>query len=59
MNKANPISILLSSSLMLDHLNLKNDAQRIRDALWKTVSEGDGNVFLIILLPNSPLVFNI
>lgn len=56
MNKANPISILLSSTLMLDHLNLKNEAQLIRDALWKTVSDRDGNVlhrFLFLFFTNN------
>jgi isocitrate dehydrogenase (NAD+) len=39
--KANPTAILLASAMMLDHLNLKEDAERIRRAIERTLSMGE------------------
>lgn len=39
-DKANPTAILLASAMMLDHLNLKRDAQRIRHAIETTLKTG-------------------
>ena len=40
-DKANPTAILLASAMMLDHLNLKEDAERIRRAIERTLSVGE------------------
>jgi isocitrate dehydrogenase (NAD+) len=40
-DKANPTAILLASAMMLDHLNLKEDAERIRRAIERTLSMGE------------------
>lgn len=40
MNIANPIALLLSACLMLDHLGYDKNAQMIRDAVYKTLSDG-------------------
>ncbi len=40
-DKANPTAILLASAMMLDHLNLKEDAERIRRAIERTLSIGE------------------
>ena len=39
-NKANPTALLLSSVMMLRHLNLIEDADRIHSAVLQTISEG-------------------
>lgn len=37
---ANPIALLLSGCLMLDHLKFYDEANRIRNAVYKTLKEG-------------------
>lgn len=39
-NLANPTALLLSSVTMLRHLNLHDKAERIQDAVLKTIAEG-------------------
>lgn len=38
--KANPTALLLSSVMMLNHLNMMKDAKRLENALWKVYTEG-------------------
>jgi isocitrate/isopropylmalate dehydrogenase len=37
---ANPLAAILSSALMLDHLGLSASATRVRNAVYKVLSEG-------------------
>ena len=39
-NKANPTSLLLSAIEMLKYIGMKNDAESIKNALYKTLNEG-------------------
>ncbi len=39
-DKANPTALLLSAVMMLKHLSLTDHAQRIEDAVLKTIKEG-------------------
>ena len=39
-NKANPTALLLSSVMMLRHLNLVGDADRIHSAVLNTIAQG-------------------
>jgi isocitrate dehydrogenase (NAD+) len=38
---ANPLALLLAAAMMLDHLDMRDEAARIRKALVATVVEGD------------------
>jgi isocitrate dehydrogenase (NAD+) len=40
-NIANPTALLLASCLMLDHLGLRETAERVRGALLDTLHEGE------------------
>ena len=39
-NIANPTALLLASAMMLDHLGMQNDAERIRRAIQQVIGEG-------------------
>ncbi len=39
-NIANPTALLLASAMMLDHLGMQNDAERIRRAIQQVIAEG-------------------
>ncbi|CCH59512.1 hypothetical protein TBLA_0B06910 [Henningerozyma blattae CBS 6284] len=39
-NVANPTAMILSSTLLLKHLGLNNEAKKIEDAVYKTIAEG-------------------
>ncbi len=41
MNMANPVSMLLSSAFMLQHLGLHNHASRIRKAVEDVIKSGN------------------
>ncbi|KAI8876370.1 isocitrate dehydrogenase, NAD-dependent [Backusella circina FSU 941] len=42
-NSANPTAMLLSSVMMLRHLNLEEDANRISSAVYATLADGSAN----------------
>ncbi len=54
----NPIAMILSACMMLDHLGETDKAQRIRDAIAKVVAEGKVRTYDMLRLPGSPDVFN-
>jgi isocitrate dehydrogenase (NAD+) len=39
-NLANPMAIILSGAMMLDHLGEQEAAQRVREAVFATLREG-------------------
>jgi isocitrate dehydrogenase (NAD+) len=39
-NMANPTALLLSASMMLDHMNFFDEAKRIRESVKKVIGEG-------------------
>ena len=39
-NIANPTALLLASAMMLDHLGMQNDAERIRRAIQQVIGKG-------------------
>ena len=39
-NVANPTAMLLSATQMLDHIGLKQDATRLKDAINKVLTDG-------------------
>lgn len=39
-NAANPTAMLLSASMMLKHLNLNKHANRISNAVYRTIEQG-------------------
>ena len=39
LDKANPTALLLSSVMMLRHIELNDHAQKIEDAVFQTISE--------------------
>lgn len=41
-NKANPVATILSAAMLLDHLNLRDEAAAIRKAVNTTLAEGVG-----------------
>ncbi|PIQ84334.1 MAG: isocitrate dehydrogenase [Candidatus Omnitrophica bacterium CG11_big_fil_rev_8_21_14_0_20_63_9] len=45
LNKANPTALLLSAALMLDHLDERNAAQRLREAIADVIREGKALTF--------------
>jgi 3-isopropylmalate dehydrogenase len=54
----NPIAMILSACMMLDHLNEAHKAKRIRDAIAAVVAEGKVRTYDMLRLPGSPDVFN-
>ena len=46
-NKANPTALLLSGVMMLRHMGLKEHANKIEGAVFKTIREGKVKVCLI------------
>jgi isocitrate dehydrogenase (NAD+) len=54
----NPIAMILSACMMLDHLGETDKAKRIRDAIAKVVAEGKTRTYDMLRLPGSPDVFN-
>jgi 3-isopropylmalate dehydrogenase len=53
----NPIAMILSACMMLDHLGETDKAKRIRDAIAKVVAEGGVRTYDMLRLPGSPDVF--
>lgn len=44
-NKANPTAILLSSVMMLQHLNMTEPAEKIHKSILKTIADGKYRTF--------------
>jgi isocitrate dehydrogenase (NAD+) len=54
----NPIAMILSACMMLDHLGETDKAKRIRGAIGKVIAEGNSRTYDMLRLPGSPDVFN-
>jgi 3-isopropylmalate dehydrogenase len=53
----NPIAMILSACMMLDHLGETGKAGRIRDAIARVVAEGRVRTYDMLRLPGGPDVF--
>ena len=53
----NPIAMILSACMMLDHLGETDKAKRIRDAIAEVVAEGKVRTYDMLRLPGGPDVF--
>jgi isocitrate dehydrogenase (NAD+) len=53
----NPIAMILSACMMLDHLGETGKAGRIRDAIARVVAEGQVRTYDMLRLPGGPDVF--
>jgi len=52
----NPIAMVLSACMMLDHINQRDTAERIRQAIAKVVSEGTVQTYDMMKLSGGPKV---
>jgi 3-isopropylmalate dehydrogenase len=52
----NPIAMILTTAMMLDHLDLSADADRIRTAIAQVVAEGKTRTYDMLRLPGGPEV---
>ncbi len=52
----NPIAMILSAAMLLDHVGEKGKARRVRDAVAAVVAEGKVRTYDMLRLPGSPEV---
>jgi len=50
----NPIAMILSACLMLDHIGERDKATRIRDATSKVIEKGEVRTYDMMKLPGGP-----
>ncbi len=53
----NPIAMVLSAAMMLDHVGEEAMAKKVRDAVAKVVAEGEVRTYDMLRLPGGPDVF--
>jgi len=54
----NPIAMILSAAMMLDHVNETEKAKRVREAVAAVVKEGKVRVYDMMKIPGGPDVFD-